>query len=314
MGVLGRLSAFMLPLATLVASLLPLLCSAEDLAFSEACLNSKHSAPASKSIWHLDDARVAGNIMVVDGVLSDAEREHLLGSIPNDVNSRIKSGALFPERQRFSIEAPQLASLISNVLIKSDVDDQEKTLQNVSMPPHAFVPAAAHSACVMQHADVDPTVSNPSAVKGHIALLYLAGSGTLEFTNVETADTQSVDVIPSRLVVWKNQKWLHRVVSTNQNRVFLGPVHSNDRGELKAVGGVSCSGFDCGAGYQLKNPVPGYVGVRNIVSCCDSVATTAAAVGGAGTTAAGGGTTNCTNSAQRPRRFEIAAFLLFLLW
>merc|ERR1711920_387130 len=84
---------------------------------------------------------------------------------------------------------------------------------------------------------------------GNVGLLYLHGSGKIEFTEVEiekksnpnTIPTKhSVDIIPGRMVVWSNRRLLHRIVGEKgQARIFIGPAIV-DSGVLSRVGEFWC--------------------------------------------------------------------------
>lgn len=84
---------------------------------------------------------------------------------------------------------------------------------------------------------------------GHAGLLYIGGSGMLEFMNPASNDTvHSVEIVPGRMVAWHNNKWDHRAIASNQTRIFVA-LCSRGRGTFSST---TITGY-------CQYPAPGYV-------------------------------------------------------
>ncbi|CAE7360063.1 unnamed protein product [Symbiodinium natans] len=95
---------------------------------------------------------------------------------------------------------------------------------------------------------------DPAHVQGFVAVLYLAGTGTLTIHSISKEHV--VDVKPGRLVVWPNDRCIHRL-DGGGSRMMLGPMALDSAGWKRAgdqyavwrgqpcYGGNSCGCDDC---------------------------------------------------------------------
>mmetsp|Transcript_29600 Transcript_29600/g.61821 ORF Transcript_29600/g.61821 Transcript_29600/m.61821 type:complete len:247 (+) Transcript_29600:56-796(+) len=83
---------------------------------------------------------------------------------------------------------------------------------------------------------------DPTRVEGLVAVLYLAGSGTLV---IDTGSQHhSVEVKPCRLVVWLNDQCIHRLDASpaEESRIMLGPMTLSSSGWKRAGDQYSVAG------------------------------------------------------------------------
>ncbi|OLP79343.1 hypothetical protein AK812_SmicGene40370 [Symbiodinium microadriaticum] len=83
---------------------------------------------------------------------------------------------------------------------------------------------------------------DPTRVEGLVAVLYLAGAGTLV---IDTGSQRhSVEVKPCRLVVWPNDQCIHRLDASpgEESRIMLGPMTLSSAGWKRAGDQYSVAG------------------------------------------------------------------------
>ncbi|CAE7751961.1 unnamed protein product [Symbiodinium sp. CCMP2592] len=80
---------------------------------------------------------------------------------------------------------------------------------------------------------------DPAYVKGFVAVLYLAGSGRL--TIHSSSEEHVVEVKPARLVVWPNDRCIHRLDAGSGSRMMLGPMALDLAGWKRAGDQYACS-------------------------------------------------------------------------
>jgi hypothetical protein len=109
------------------------------------------------------------------------------------------------------------------------------------------LPAARMRGDVAWHYDRHVLADGSPFARGHVAVVYLSGGGSLEF-----ADGRRVEVKPGRLVAW-NAEAAHCFCATpGESRMIIGPVALRF-GELQAAmsaGGLGWPGM-CMYAYML---------------------------------------------------------------
>jgi len=92
--------------------------------------------------------------------------------------------------------------------------------------PKIPVPARVSSTSVGLHQDcLNPLDSGePGFIAGYIAVVYLTGSGS--FLMSSASGEERIDIVPRRLIMWPNQRFLHGVEAPpgGGKRAMLGPM------------------------------------------------------------------------------------------
>jgi hypothetical protein len=199
-----------------------------------------------------------GYVMVTDDFVPAALRAQLLAQLGGalDTASKGTKELMMPIAIPASMHARILSCLQTG---SADVSSIEAGHQEVGKATAAVdVPARISSVGVLLHQDRHG--KGGGLVEGRVAVVYLAGSGTMTFVNKHSQEVHCVeDVLPGRLFVWDNQMVLHKVDmgDTAEPRVMIGPlsmsVHSAADPTAPLPGLVQVGvGYEVSCGYNCK--------------------------------------------------------------
>jgi len=174
----------------------------------------------------------APEVLVKDLFLDQQELKGIVAQLPN-----LSENA---DQVRCSIEAtPDLERRIQDCLgLKSPSHIDHTPSATVSMPARITVGG------IKEHKD---TFGSGQVVDGHIAVLYLYGSGTLKLVEDGPEDRSdhfrpvwehSIEIKAGRLVCWPNASYTHRVDDADAPdvRAMVGPMGVSPSGHLQASG------------------------------------------------------------------------------
>ena len=184
--------------------------------------------------------------MSIENFVTQEFAKTILQSLPHEGNLEAVNGWKFNARKT-SVTVPlSFRDRVKNAMFTTKVVDTDSDADEpITSPLTMSIPCRIKSGHAPPHQD--RFEGGEEIVDALVAMVYLKGSGTLQFENIETSAIHKIAVQPYSLIFFQNSQWIHQVVPNDKDtRVMLGPfTFTGD--ELVRAGDCGGCGSGCGS-------------------------------------------------------------------